>query len=109
MKWHDPADDALEGWRAATVQIFGGGGASGCPSCSSASLRYFFYRDKAAPRPRGSLWVWCPACGSYQHSSVAVPEWWVDVEVPLGRLFHDPGWLEENWNDDWLERQPVTR
>ena len=107
MEWHDPGDDVLAEWRNATRRIFGGGGTSRCPNCGGARLRYFFHRQDAAPEPRGGFWVWCSACRSYEHSSASVPEWWHDVDVPIDRLLHDPDWLNENWNDDWLERQPV--
>jgi hypothetical protein len=108
VEWHDPSDDVVVEWRDATRRIFSGGGASRCPSCSGASLRYFFHRQEAS-RPRGSVWVWCPACGAYEHSSASVPDWWHDVDVPLYQLFHDPDWLNEMWSDDWLELQPVPR
>lgn len=108
MEWHDPNDDVREKWDAAMRRLFSGGGASRCPSCGSANLRYFFRRHDP-PQPRGGFWAWCPACRSYEHGSVSVPEWWHQVEVPLDQLFHDPAWLDENWSDDWLDRQPVGR
>jgi len=108
MEWHDPADDMRAEWADATRRIFDGRGAGSCPSCSGAALRYFFYRHDAAGR-RGGFWVWCRACGAYEHSSVSVPAWWRDVNVSPHELLHDPDWLDENWSDDWLERQAVGR
>jgi len=108
LEWHDPLESVLAEWRAATHRIFRSGDTSSCPNCGRASLRYFFWRGEP-PRPRGGSWVWCPACRSYEHSSVTVPEWWRDIEVPLDQLFVTPGWLDVNWRDDWLDAQPSNR
>lgn len=79
-----------------------------CPICGVPQLRWYWrlYRRSAPTADddgnvfvgRGGHWEWCAACGAYEHSSAAVPDWWSghDVldQVPMDRLFHDPGTLE---------------
>ncbi|HEY8202658.1 MAG TPA: hypothetical protein VII47_15060 [Actinomycetota bacterium] len=43
-----------------------------CPRCGAATLRYYFHAFD--PREgRGTLWVWCPACGTTCHLPRVVP------------------------------------
>ncbi len=79
------------------------------PVCEGATLRFLFVRTSSVRPSRGSFWIWCPACGAYEHASANVPEWWIDVGVPVEELTHAPGWLDEHWQDAWLARQPVER
>jgi hypothetical protein len=108
MEWHDPPDAVEETWRAAEDRIVNGHLPPSCPADDGGTLRYFFIRHDP-PEPVGGLWVWCSICRSFAHYRARVPGWWVDVpEVPLDeRLEHNPGWLDENWRDDWLTRQPL--
>jgi hypothetical protein len=101
MTWREPSDDELTLWRGATARVFESGELSICPCCSKGYLRYFFWRGDS-PNPRGGLWLWCPECCSYEHSSVHVPEWWNDVVVPVEWLVTPPTLLDEHWRDAWL-------
>ena len=45
-----------------------------CPSCGQAEVRFFFWRwgwGDSRGRDRGGFWIWCPACGRYEHSKPA--------------------------------------
>jgi hypothetical protein len=79
-----------------------------CPSGDGGTLRYLFVRHGGSGE-HGGFWIWCHICRSYEHASVAVPEWWQEVAVQGDQLAHDPGWLDENRNDGWLEQQPPPR
>ena len=101
--WHDPPDEVASEWHAAADQAFRGRGPSSCPTGDGGTLRYFFARYGEPPRDRGGFWIWCPICGSYEHGSASVPAWWRDVDVPPDALMHDPGWLDDHWDDEWLK------
>src|SRR4051794_5826236 len=102
MDWHDPPADVFTEWQSATKAAFDGQRTIDCPTGDGQRLRYFFYRHSEPPRARGGFWIWCPTCHAYEHASATVPEWWQDISVPLDELTHDPGWLDENWNERWL-------
>jgi hypothetical protein len=108
VEWQSPPDLVEEEWRRAEDRITDRHLPPPCPTGDRGTLRYFFIRHDP-PEPVGGLWVWCPTCRSFQHYRARVPDWWVEVDgVSLDRLEHDPGWLDENWDDDWLAQQPLT-
>ena len=112
MDWRDPPAEIEADWQRAAGAAFEGVRPGRCPTEDGGVLRFFFNRAEGTttadePRSRGGFWIWCPVCRSYEHGSCRVPEWWRDVETPLDELMHDPGWLEEHWDEDWLQRQPL--
>jgi hypothetical protein len=110
VEWRDPPESSLSEWRAATTLAFEAGEAADCPTGDGGTLRFLFVRSHSRISPdRGSFWIWCPVCHAYEHSSAAVPAWWVDVDVPAQELTHAPDWLDEHWQEAWLARQPVER
>ena len=46
-----------------------------CPQCGRSDAHILFHRF-ADGDDRGSAWVWCSACKSYEHFSYRIPEWW---------------------------------
>ena len=45
-----------------------------CPNCGGATLRSYFHAFDRT-EGRGTLWVWCPACGLHCHLPRVVPTW----------------------------------
>jgi hypothetical protein len=109
VEWHDAPDGHLSEWRGAETQVFETGAQAPCPEGDGATLRFFFLRTGSLDPSRGSFWIWCPRCRGYEHASATVPDWWIDVAVPVQELTHHPGWLDEHWDDEWLSRQPMPR
>jgi hypothetical protein len=76
-----------------------------CPVCQGP-LRFYYHEFKQTPRRSGTVWIWCGACGAWEHAS--------RVELPKDRTYADP-WatlnldafdrLERNQFLDQLERK----
>ncbi len=73
-----------------------------CPVCARGVLRIFYVRfddDFSQQSSRGGGWFWCPVCFSFEHATVIVPVWWVDVSgIDLTLLTPEPEWLNQNWD-----------
>src|SRR5262245_51773488 len=103
-RWQDVPKKFLEAWYAtfqSSKEILDL--SAPCPVCSNQSLHRYYYlhnlreyiEDGKKYIGRGGLWEWCSKCGSYQHYSAFVPDWWeCDMEVDLNELTHAPTALE---------------
>lgn len=80
-----------------------------CPVCKHETVHAYLHRFRA-DRDRGGSWVWCSACGSYEHGSVRVPSWWTNhPEVEFSKLTHAPDYLDgmaPQVDAHWLTLQP---
>lgn len=103
MKWLGPSEALLSAWREAEQTAFGGVDARRVRGATARSCATSSYDTRPIEAASG--------CGArpaaYEHASAAMPDWWVDVDVPVDRLSHDPAWLDDHWNEEWLERQPL--
>lgn len=66
-----------------------------CPVCkiNDAHIYMHIYDDKTK---RGGLWVWCSKCYSFSHSSIYVPEYWINCPlVENEKLCAMPTYLDE--------------
>ncbi|HEU5320405.1 MAG TPA: hypothetical protein VFX28_06365 [Methylomirabilota bacterium] len=52
-----------------------------CPVCGNP-LRFYYHEWRTAPRRTGTVWVWCPACGTWDHAS--------RIELPARYAYDDP-------------------
>jgi len=102
--WHSPPAESERAWLA----IFAASRdlldlAAPCPVCAAQTLHHWY--DLQRPDDKiidgkhfiglGGLWEWCSRCGSYQHYSALVPDWWVcELEVPHGELTALPTAIE---------------
>ena len=51
-----------------------------CPICKRNTAH--LYMDIHSPRTRrGGLWVWCDACHAFSHSSIYVPDYWINCAM----------------------------
>ena len=97
-RWKDPPREEESRWRAAVRELLDGDSEPTvrCPVCGEAYLRLFILRFDT--QVDGGYWVWCAACGSFEHGSLRVPAWWRDVALPPGiRLRTDPDWLNKHY------------
>lgn len=55
-----------------------------CPICEEAFLRFYYrqFIQHESLSPRGTLWVWCPHCKHWHHTS--------GVALPKGSSYTDP-------------------
>lgn len=60
-----------------------------CPVCGSRALHRYFQVGEPIDSmvsglrfvARGASWEWCSSCGSYEHATVLVPDWWKPVPL----------------------------
>lgn len=102
--WTDVPLEAAARWR----QIFDASSegldvTAPCPICGEATLHRWFWLFRPAPsaeagrhwQGKGSQWQWCASCGSFEHSSGLVPDWWhSELAVDPTALTADPGPIE---------------
>lgn len=88
---------------------------SDCPGCGGGRLRYYFHEFNR-PRSQGTLWLWCPDCGSTCHlprvtPSVSMPpdplaalglEEFARLETESDEPFQDR--LDRLWREGKLQR-----
>ena len=46
-----------------------------CPHCGRNAAHVLLHRFTDGG-DRGSAWIWCSECKSYEHFSYRIPEWW---------------------------------
>ena len=50
-----------------------------CPVCNSGKLHIYVHVFNHE-NGKGSGWIWCDHCHSYDHFRGPLPEWWADIE-----------------------------
>lgn len=102
-EWASPSPTKLAAWQEAVARLLASADppSVSCPICGQSDIRRFFMRAGSRLSPhRGSVWVWCPACSTFEHGSTTVPEWWRDrVGVSPNQLTPEPEYLEEHWDE----------
>lgn len=53
-----------------------------CPVCGQPQLRFYYHEFRKRPRRSGTIWVWCAACGKWDHVS--------RIELPAHYHYDDP-------------------
>ena len=75
-----------------------------CPICGNQKLHRWFMKGRPFEQiiegnrfvAQGGLWEWCSSCGTFEHYSALVPDWWeCDLEVDLSNLRFTPEAIEE--------------
>ena len=113
VEWDDVPDERLAAWRL----IFGESReslnlSSTCPVCGKTALHRWYMVGRPVDYSasgtrfvaRGALWEWCSACGSFQHYSALVPEWWEsDLVVDTGAIRITPDPIEQARRDREIE------
>jgi hypothetical protein len=111
--WRDVDEQEEEAWFRIVDRIYREGITNPglCPSCGRGELRFFYWRFyDPAQSPRGGMWIWCPACLRFQHSSGTVPAWWQNLpNVDYDCLLPEPEWLEEHWAEVLAAGHPQAR
>ena len=102
--WHSPPAEYQSAWQALFVQSREMLNLSTpCPICGARTLHHWYHLHRREPKTiggqlfvgRGGLWEWCSTCGSYEHYSASVPDWWnCDLNVPLDELTAQPTAIE---------------
>ena len=100
--------DLIADWRAAFEAAWQGREGLSisvpCPVCGAMALHQWYQVGRPIERlvagrrfvAEGGLWQWCSNCGSYEHSSALVPEWWsCDLPVDKSKLTAEPEALEQ--------------
>lgn len=103
-QWSEVPASAGPAWQRAFEEVSSGHALTGaCPICGVRSLhRYYSVGPplRLAQRgfvSRGGLWEWCSSCGSYEHASVLVPDWWEnDLVVDETILTTEPDELQRS-------------
>jgi hypothetical protein len=106
--WHEVPDEYWENWNEMlkiskknkdSLDI-----SAPCPCCHTKNVHQWYLVGKPINNvyegiryiARGALWVWCSNCGSCQHYSASVPEWWnCDLIVDTSKLTVSPELIEE--------------
>jgi hypothetical protein len=75
-----------------------------CPICGKRTLHRWFMKGKPIEQTikgnkfvaQGALWEWCSSCGTFEHYSALIPDWWqCDLDVDLSNLTFTPESIEE--------------
>ena len=75
-----------------------------CPVCGKFDLHRWYLTGEPLSKiiegnrfiAQGELWEWCSSCGTFQHYSGMVPDWWTcDLDVDLKELVFTPDAIEE--------------
>jgi hypothetical protein len=103
--WQGVPAEHVDAWQAVFFASKEGEDLSArCPVCSCATLHRYYQVGEPVEltvrgqrfKARGACWEWCSTCGSYEHSSVLVPEWWQPstLEIDEAQLTAEPSELE---------------
>jgi hypothetical protein len=102
--WHSPPAEYQLAWQAIFVQSREQLDLSAlCPICGAQTLHHWYHLHRRELKMienqrfvgRGGLWEWCSTCGSYEHYSASVPDWWnFEMSVPHNELTALPTALE---------------
>lgn len=104
-EWQDPPKECKTGWKASYERLYlDGYHAIVCPCCAGDALRIYWRAlgNSTATRHarKGSGWMWCHMCHSFEHWSGLVPLWWPSCDPMTGATLHtDPRELEDRWED----------
>ena len=66
-----------------------------CPICKKNGAHIYMHVHNFKTK-RGGLWVWCSDCFSFSHSSIYVPNYWINCpQIEVDNLCAVPKYLEE--------------
>lgn len=103
--WHDPpqgCDEQVS--NAAAAMSIDGFSQIECSCCHRDFLKVY-WRERVKEQTsagivnrRGSGWIWCSSCRSFQHWVGVVPVWWPELDPLQGvSLQQSPVGMDEQW------------